>query len=217
MRSPIFALNCLANIVIAPVAAYMITKSLPQLSLKSFGEFETAMIGLFVSFAIMSMGLVSSTSISREGKCFWITQIVPVSLKKQAKGRIKAATIFYFIAGEIFLFLFGVLLKIDFLYIIYGLVLTPVGALPFSYLGLFVDLIKPKLYWDKESEAVKQNFNGMLGIFACMLLTVVYMLPFILYMLGFVSKMLSLITVPIMIIVCLLLTRYMLYKRIGDN
>jgi len=57
----------------------------------------------------------------------------------------------------------------------------------------------------------------MLGIFACMLLTVVYMLPFILYMLGFVSKMLSLITVPIMIIVCLLLTRYMLYKRIGDN
>lgn len=217
LRSPIFALNCLVNIVIAPVAAYMITKRLPQLSLKSFGEFETAMIGLFVSFAIMSMGLVSSTSISREGKCFWITQIVPVSLKKQAKGRIKAATIFYFIAGEIFLFLFGVLLKIDFLYIIYGLVLTPVGALPFSYLGLFVDLIKPKLYWDKESEAVKQNFNGMLGIFACMLLTVVYMLPFILYMLGFVSKMLSLITVPIMIIVCLLLTRYMLYKRIGDN
>lgn len=216
LRSPIYALNCLINIVVAPVMAYMITKRAPQMIFDYLGEFEMTMIGIFAAFAIMSINMVPSTSISREGKCYWITQIAPVSLKNQAKGRIKAATIFYLIAGEIFIFLFGVLLKIDFLYIIYGLAVIPVGAFPFSYLGLLVDMVKPKLYWDKESEAVKQNFNSVLGILACILLTVVYMIPFGLYMVGLLNQMLTLIAEPIVILVCLLITRNLLNKRLGD-
>ena len=106
------------------------------------------------------------------------------------------------------------LLKIDFLYIIYGLAIIPVGALPFSYSGLLIDLVKPKLYWDKETEAVKQNFNGLLGILAGIFLTVIYMIPFGLYMAGFFTKELTLVVEPIVIFVCLLITRYLLNKRL---
>lgn len=214
LRSPVYALNCVINIVIAPVAAFMISKRIVQIKLDFLGVFEIAMIGVFIAFAIMSMNMVPSTSLSREGKCYWITQIVPVSLKNQAKGRIKAAVILYLIAGEIFIFLFGMLLKIDFLYIIYGLAIIPVGALPFSYSGLLIDLVKPKLYWDKETEAVKQNFNGLLGILAGIFLTVIYMIPFGLYMAGFFTKELTLVVEPIVIFVCLLITRYLLNKRL---
>ena len=108
--------------------------------------------------------MVPSTSISREGKYFWITQMIPVSQKEQMKGRVKASVIFYWIASLLYIILFGVLLKIEFLYIIYGLMVSFAGALPFAYTGLLIDYIKPKLQWDKESEAAKQNFNAILGI-----------------------------------------------------
>ena len=216
LRSPVYTLNCLINIIFAPVAAYMLSKQKSEFLLFFNDRFKIAMLGIFIGFAIMSINMVPSTSISREGKSYWITQIVPVYLKDQAKGRIKAAVILYLIAGEIFIFLFGMLLKIDFLYIIYGLSVLPVGALPFSYLGLLIDLVKPKLYWDKETEAVKQNFNGLLGILAGMLLTVLYMIPFALHIAGIFTKTLTLIAVPIVIVICLLISRHLLYKRLGN-
>lgn len=216
IRSPIYALNCIFNIIIAPIAVYMMTKRTPDMLSAFFDNFEIVMLGLFVGFVIMAMSMVPSTSISREGKCYWITQIVPVSIKNQVKGRVKAAVILYLIAGELFIFLFGVLLKINFLYIIYGLAIMPIGALPFSYVGLLIDMAKPKLYWDKESEAVKQNFNAMLGMLCAVILAVVYMIPFALYMADIFTKALTLIAVPIVIVICLLITRNLLYKRLGN-
>ena len=90
------------------------------------------------------------------------------------------------------------------------------GAIPFAYSGLYIDMARPKLYWDKESEAVKQNFNGVLGMLAGIVLAVVYMIPFIMYMTGALTKNITLILEPIVLAVCIFVTRQMLYKRLRD-
>ena len=216
LRSPVFALNCLFNIVLAPIAPYIFLKRQNEILSFFTGDFEIAFIGMLMCFCIMALNMVPSTSISREGKCFWITQIIPVNIKEQVKGRIKAAVISYWLCGIIFIILFDVLLKIDFLYIIYGLALILAGAIPFAYSGLYIDLARPKLYWDKESEAVKQNFNGVLGILMGIILSVVYMIPFVIYVSGALTKNITLILEPIVIAVCIFITRQMLYKRLKE-
>lgn len=215
IRSPIYALNCLINIVFAPIAAYMLWKQKSSFSLFLNEKINLFIIALLPCFIIMSISMVSSTTISREGKAFWLTQIIPVSIKAQIKGRVKAAVIFYWISAFLYQILIGVLLKFEFLYIIYGLMLTFAAALPFAYSGLIIDISKPKLLWDKEAEAVKQNFNAVVGMLACLLLSVIYSIPVALYLVGFLSETVTMILMPVVIGICIVITKYLLNKK-GD-
>jgi ABC-2 type transport system permease protein len=49
------------------------------------------------------------------------------------------------------------------------LLMVPGGVI-LNYFGLLVDLMKPKLLWDNETMAVKQNLNVMVVMFGGMLL-----------------------------------------------
>jgi ABC-2 type transport system permease protein len=72
------------------------------------------------------------------------------------------------------LFLTATVLQVYFkapLFLFLGiLLLTLPGAVCVNYFGLCLDLIKPKINWENEQQAVKQNFNVlfqmMAGIFA---------------------------------------------------
>lgn len=221
LRSPIYALNCLINIIMAPIVAIIGAKGdilqsalLPVLGDSGDTGFVIAMIVLALSFALMALNMVASTSISREGNCFWITQIVPVPLKAQIKGRLAAAVMFYVMSGGLFAVLYGILLKIDFLYILYGLVLTAAGSIPFACINISVDLAHPKLLWEREAEAVKQNFNGMIGMFLSLVLTIVYMIPFILHLAGLISPGVTIAAIPVMILLMIVLCISILNKKI---
>lgn len=210
LRSPMVALNCLLNIVIAPIAAYMIYDKKDILSdiiyKISNGNFSFffLMLGLYVGLVIMSINMVPSTSISREGKYYWLVSTAPVTQLIQIKGRIKAAMLFYNLCGFIYFILFGILLKLHFLYIIYGLAVFFLSSISFSLCGIIVDYKNPKLHWDKETEAVKQNLNGMIGIFVSIILSIIYIIPFIFYMAGIINMTITLILVPIFCIISIL-------------
>ena len=215
IRSPIYVLNCLINIVLAPIAAYMLWKQKSSLSIILNDNINLFIITLVPCFIIMSTSMVASTTISREGKSFWLNQIIPISIKEQIKGRIKAAVIFYWISAFLYQILIGVLLKFDFLYIIYGLMLTFAGALPFAYSGLIIDISKPKLVWDKEAEAVKQNFNAVIGMVVCLVISLIYSIPVALYLTGVLSETVTMIMMPVVIVICIVITKNLLNKK-GD-
>lgn len=223
LRSPVYAINCLINIVFAPLAAIMISakrdvildKITSVLYLKNTDTgFFYAMIGIYIAFLLMSLSMVPSTSVSREGKMFWLMRVIPVDIKTQIIGRAKAAVTLYSICGFLFIFLFGILLKINFLYIIYGIGVIFAGSIPFALAGLYIDVSNPKLIWDKETEAVKQNLNGMLGIFVSIVFSLIYMTPFVLYILGKLGKTAVIAAIPVCIVLCILLSIYILKRKI---
>ena len=96
------------------------------------------------------------------------------------------------------------LLKLYFLYIIYGLAVLFVSSISFSLCGIIVDYKNPKLHWDKETEAVKQNLNGMIGIFISIILSIIYITPFAIYMAGIINKTITLILIPLICIISIL-------------
>ncbi len=219
LRSPVYALNCLINIALAPACAYMIYDKysffkdiyinyFPDCDFKSF----ISLIGVYFGFLIMSMSMVPSTTFSREGKNYWITQTMPVSDNIQIKGRIKASITFYMISCFLFFISFGILLKMKILYIIYGLAVCFISSIAFSVCGVLVDFLNPKLIWDKETEAVKQNVNGMIGILLSFILTIIYMVPFILYILEIINIIPTLIFISLLCIASALLSIYILKR-----
>lgn len=221
LRSPVYSLNCLINIVLAPLAAILLTrKDTAAEVLAELGQyaenskFLLVMLGLTAGLGLTALNMVPSTSISREGKCFWILQIIPVDLKTQIKGRLAAAVLFYALSGGVFIILFGILIKMNFLYMIYGFFIILAGSVPFACSGILIDLSHPKLIWDREAEAVKQNFNGMAGMLISIVFVLIYLIPFFLYLGGILSETASLAGIPVLILLMILLNVSLLYKKI---
>lgn len=117
------------------------------------------LIGFAISFFLCSFGQTAISSITREGKRIWLMQSLPITYKDQVKGRLLASYFFQFINMApitiVLLLIFRPSIEIILGYII-G---VAVAAFVISNVGLFVDILKPKLNWDTPQEAIKQNFN----------------------------------------------------------
>ena len=122
--------------------------------------------------------------------------------------------LFYNLCGFIYFILFGILLKLHFLYIIYGLAVLFLSSISFSLCGIIVDYKNPKLHWDKETEAVKQNLNGMIGIFVSIILSIIYIIPFVFYMAEIINMTITLILVPIFCIISIFVLVKMLKNTV---
>ena len=58
--------------------------------------------------------------------------------------------------------------KIKVYVVVIGLAVSIPGILFSAILGLLIDVAMPKLNWDTEQKAVKQNLNGVMAIFGSM-------------------------------------------------
>jgi ABC-2 type transport system permease protein len=113
-----------------------------------------------------SLNGTSSSTFSREGKHFWISQVIPVAPRDQAAAKflhsylvallgIAAATIvciFVFHLGT------GVLAA--------AIVLALAAAVPLVVAGMIIDLARPLLDWTNPQKAIKQNLNVLLALAA---------------------------------------------------
>ena len=102
----------------------------------------------------------------------------------------------------------------NFLYMIYGFFIILAGSVPFACSGILIDLSHPKLIWDREAEAVKQNFNGMAGMLISIVFVLIYLIPFFLYLGGIFSETASLAGIPVLILLMILLNVSLLNKKI---
>lgn len=120
------------------------------------------------------MNYISSTSISREGHDFMFLKYMPVKLNRI----VFAKTIISILIGslstiaiDLFLFKF---LKFPVEILAQGLSLGLSLSILISLIGLLIDIYNPILNWTEEHKAVKENFNGILTLFLCILIPVVY-------------------------------------------
>ncbi|HHU27817.1 TPA: hypothetical protein GXZ54_01510 [bacterium] len=135
----------------------------------------------YVFFFIMAgilffngISLVSSTAISREGKAAYFMKYIPMSPIKQINAKIFIGIIIHLLLPVIALFatlVLGVIDIFQFFYILIPLVLLSVFL---NYWGILLDIAKPKLNWDNETVAVKQNFNGVLFMIICYSLAIIF-------------------------------------------
>lgn len=175
-RTPAYVLNCISTIILIPVILVIPMLSDGGISviienakfLRESSNFNI-IIGVFFGAIAFITGLNPSapTAISREGDTIFISKYLPVSYLIQIIAKIISAVIINYPLVIIVLIGFiavGMPLTLILLLAIIGLL----EVIFLSAVGVLIDLHSPKLVWDNEQKAVKQNFN----VFISMLISI---------------------------------------------
>jgi len=121
--------------------------------------------GIFLIVQLFgAMVLISSTSISREGKLFKINKLLPIPVKKIIEAKVAFHLIFITLFQMIFLIIFVIFLKLDLKLLYWMIPLYLINSVNISLSGLFLDYNNPKLEWEVAISAMKRNMNGMIGM-----------------------------------------------------
>ena len=172
LRTPVYIINGLTGALIGPFMLLVIvftqgsTESVEISRAISNPEFAPfiALGGLGVMLFTSGMNLVASTSISREGKTLWILKMIPVSSRQQVMAKFLQGFMVSILGILTTSIVLGFFIKLSLLRLLVIILLALLGSVPLVALNLLLDVFHPKLSWNSEQEAMKQNLNGGLGM-----------------------------------------------------
>lgn len=223
IRTPIYFLNCIGTNLVIPIIfaiTFSTSGDLSNIELLAAFDFSNAIpyaigIGLIVGMLMSNMNLISSTSISREGSNITFMKYIPMSLGKQVRAKINCG-ILISLLSVLLLIIVGILF-VSFIPIPLYLIAFCASIITIvlgNYIGILVDLIHPKLVWEQEAAAVKQNMSSMIAMFGGILLSIG--IGFLIYFLPFSSITISVMFTTIaLIIICVIL--YICMPKIAEN
>lgn len=177
-RTPAYVMNCVISSFIWPIflGIGILTsgsaKEMQSIRLVGIGSTSDPkllgiMLAVIFAVSIMLSGSsgIPSTSISREGQNLYISKYLPLKFRDQIIARILPGMILSSISTVITLALAYALFGIPAVIIIPGIIVIILGMLLTSFMGILLELKFPKLIWDNEQKAVKQNINFMITMF----------------------------------------------------
>jgi ABC-2 type transport system permease protein len=185
LRTPIYALNSLVMIFVAPLMLMlpMFGGNLandPDLQflyqLIENGE-STPWLPLIVAGLITVFVLINpavSSTFSREGKNIWILKNIPVKPEIQVYGKLLAGYSISFIAAILSAVMAMLSFRIPIVTTVMVVILTSAALVPISAVGIYIDLMRPKLIWNNPQEAIKQNFNVVIAMLLGFVLVTIF-------------------------------------------
>lgn len=218
LRSPTYFLNCMLAGILIPVifvGMFVIApESDPEIqmlmtTLTAEGN-EAMKLAIFLAFGVVlgASNGITSTGISREGRSAYIMKYIPVPMATQLMGKIVTGLLTTVI-GLVVTFGGAIYLGIELSLIGIGFVLAINGTIFVLLTGMIVDLFRPKLVWDNEQQAVKQNLNLMINLAIGFLLG--FGLPFLVFKFGLSVMLVIIIGIPLLAFVNYVV--YLVMKR----
>lgn len=169
-KTPIYLLNCVSINFLLPIlflplftmssGAEEMQDILAMIDFNSPTTITVAIgLGIAVGLTMGSINMISATAISREGQFFYFMKMIPMSYRDQLNAK-AASGIILSLSGILFTIIFaGSYLKLPFYLIFILLFFAIIATLFINYISLLVDVLRPKLVWESEQAAVKQNMN----------------------------------------------------------
>ncbi|MDF2725672.1 MAG: hypothetical protein K0Q59_5349 [Paenibacillus sp.] len=174
LRTPAFFMNCVLLAVLWPFLMLIPYLSNPQFrtALGSIGELLNdsywsglvPAIGAGVLLVFAGMNAASATAISREGAGFFVLKYLPLRALTVIQAKVVTGWIITLFSSVLVLIVGVIAAKLPISFALSMLVLAVVATLLTSITGIMLDLWMPKLVWDNEQKAVKQNLNGLINL-----------------------------------------------------
>ena len=176
LRSPIFFMNCILMSWIWPVLIVIILCASGDMSealveIQIFMENNASAVLPYILAGIAgitafmsSTSCFTSTALSREGAQISFSKMLPVSYYTQLKAKMYASFLLCALPVPVILFIAGIIFSCG---VVNSFLFAAISLLTFFYvscIGLLVDMGRPKLIWDNEQAAVKQNFNALIAM-----------------------------------------------------
>lgn len=184
MRTPVFFTNCIAINFLWPIFVYAMLKiqhyeiSLEKLrhlyahkDLKIQLLFLLGIVG--ISVIVAAINSLSSNAISREGKHFSFMKYIPVPYFTQWNVKAFVGILFPAIGILIYFLPVCILLQMPIVHIVLFTLLSLMSITFVSHMGIYIDSIQPKLIWDDEMSALRENYNTFFSMAISIAFTVV--------------------------------------------
>ncbi|HHT81121.1 MAG TPA: hypothetical protein GXZ69_07755 [Spirochaetales bacterium] len=121
--------------------------------------------GIFLAVALFSsISMLSSTSVSRQGKEFSLDLILPVSSELFVRAKILLHMLLVGVSNLLYLMLALLFFRLSFVHLIWMAPLILVVVFCVAAFGLAIDYKRPLLTWSIPQQAMKSNLNGLLGM-----------------------------------------------------
>lgn len=174
---PVYATNCLIGMLMMPVMMIGMMLSSAEMGIGQLSQLATLIPqGAFLAgatgvFALTgAMCEAASTAVSREGRTHELRKTYPVSGALQLQAKVYMGVLFHAAGVVLIAVVLCFLLPAFWLQILAAALCSVAMAFLFSLVGVILDAHRPKLNWKTETEAVKQNFNGMIAMLLSMVL-----------------------------------------------
>lgn len=172
-RTPIYLMNCVLSAVLIPgimIASFSMqlgdTSELrqiidsipwgsPQLSLYILAG------GAAFGWVITSLNLITPTAISREGQNAYFMKYIPMSYFAQMSAKVLSGMAISLLGIVCFILPVAWFIKLPLNLTIIAFAASVLTSVFMNYLGMIVDILHPKLVWEQEASAVKQNLNAV--------------------------------------------------------
>lgn len=179
LRTPPFFINCILGNFIWPLIILIssMANSNGGMNFKQLGSIIRQngdnglilAIGFAFSAFLASSNNVASTAISREGQNMYFNKYIPLGYNKQILVKVMSAVaVGVFGVGITLCFVFY-LIELNVYTAALIFIASLLGILFSSFTGIVFDLLNPKLDWDNEQKAVKQNFNILFNMLSCII------------------------------------------------
>ena len=176
-RTPAYFLNCVIINFLLPVFLLIpmftnvgndkeIEMFLKAINNPTMYPLGLAVIIVFIVFVACTNG-ITATAISREGSNIYFSKYVPINYITQIMAKVFTG----FIMGSIsmiMLLLVALIIKLPITLILLIAIVGLIAILFSNFVGIIIDLNNPKLQWDSEQKAVKQNLNLLITWVPCL-------------------------------------------------
>lgn len=172
-RTTAYFLNCILINFIWPLLVYVIYKirfydvSLDELRnlASNCNSNLLLMILLFVvsiSILLPAVNSIAASSFSREGKNFDFMKSIPFDYDEQIFVKSLVSISIAFLGINIFAVIFYIMIGLPLTVILIFVLISLLCIFFISELGILIDSINPKLVWDDELNALRENSNNFI-------------------------------------------------------
>ena len=175
VRTPSFFINCMIINILWPVIIYALyqigTIRYDFNSIKVLLSINNDKIKIIlllfivgISLLIPAMNSIASSSFSREGKNYQFIKYIPLSYKKQWFIKYLISFLISFVGIFVYTFIFYIVVGMNILSILQFIVISMLSISAVSFIGLYIDSLQPKLNWDDENNALRENYNTFISM-----------------------------------------------------
>ena len=124
------------------------------------------LVALLIVTMMTSMNTITATSISLEGKHFWMLKVFPVSPWQVFKAKLGVHMVITGVPAAFCAVAFAIAGRVEIKVMLVMILATLVFAVYTGLVGLLCNLKFPNFTWTNEAQAVKQNTSVMIATFA---------------------------------------------------
>lgn len=188
-RSPSYLTNCVLAAFLVPLMLVVMIFVVPEFKeLRELGAhfpiqemMDLPALGLLIGVGAGmfsgSMSSLSGTVFSRMGQNISFMKYIPMPLEKQIQIKSLSGILLSIPAGIIYLIPFHYLVNYPIYVDILYLIAYTASSVLVNMIGVLIDAYHPKLIWDDETAAIKNNLNAVFDVFAGILLAVIVFIP----------------------------------------